>query len=145
MPVKFFEQEVSSKLKHRIALRSFLEAMIRERKPEVIEVLLDYIFCSDEALHQINVQFLNHDDYTDIITFDLSEKADVLQGEIYISVDRVEENARIFNVSYDDELHRVIFHGALHLCGLGDKTDAEQKIMRAAENQVLEAWKSSRA
>jgi rRNA maturation RNase YbeY len=139
---RFYEQDVSARLKQRRALGAFLEALIKARRPDIRTVDLRYIFCSDAYLHNINLQFLRHDDFTDIITFDLTDKPGNLQGEIYISVDRVAENAQIFNTSYDRELHRVIFHGAMHLCGLGDKSPAEQQAMRAAEDAALEAWYS---
>ena len=140
MSARFYEQEVSAKLKQKRALSVFLDDMVKMRLPHIKKVQLSYIFCSDAQLHGINLQFLKHDDFTDIITFDLREQPDELIGEIYISVERVTENARIFETTYDRELHRVIFHGALHLCGLGDKSPAEQKVMRAAEDAALESW-----
>lgn len=139
MPAGFFEQGVNAKLSRRRTLSHFLDELIRARRA-VSKVQLRYIFCSDEALHRINLQFLQHDTYTDIITFDLSEKPQELLGEIYISTERVAENAATFNTTYERELHRVIFHGALHLCGLRDKTSAEKKEMRAAEDAALAAW-----
>ena len=140
MSARFYEQDVSARLQQRRALSAFLDALVKARQPQLRKVQLRYIFCSDTELHKINLQFLQHDDFTDIITFDLRERPDDLIGEIYISVDRVAENAQTFKTSYDHELHRVIFHGALHLCGLGDKSPAEQKAMRAAENVALDAW-----
>ena len=98
---------------------------------------LTYIFCSDEYLLDINKQFLNHHYYTDIITFDLSEDKRQVTGEIYISIDRVRENAREFKTTFQKELLRVIFHGALHLCGFKDKTDKDQMLMRKAEDKYL--------
>jgi len=140
MPAHFFDQEVNSKLIQRRTLSHFLDEMIRNRKRMISKVKLNYIFCNDAILHNINLQFLNHDDYTDIITFDLSEKPGSLNAELYISVERVAENAKLFNTSYEMELHRVIFHGALHLCGLGDKTAEEKIAMRQAEDTVIEQW-----
>lgn len=99
---------------------------------------LQYVFCSDEYLHKINLEYLQHDDYTDIITFDLSEDKVVrVDGEIYISVDRVKSNASSLGVRFFDEVLRVIFHGALHLCGYGDKTPKEQYEMRRMEDKYL--------
>jgi rRNA maturation RNase YbeY len=98
---------------------------------------LQYIFCSDEYLLKINQQYLQHNYYTDIITFDLSEKGGPVSGEIYISVDRVKENASHFEVPFKQELLRVIFHGALHLCGYKDKTKKDQETMRKAEDKYL--------
>lgn len=140
MPSHFHEQDVQAKLRGRRALSRFLDELFRKRRPEIRKAKLTYIFMSDEDLHAINLQFLEHDDYTDIITFDLSEAPDEVVGEIYISVERVAENARKFETEYQRELHRVIFHGALHLCGLGDKKPEEQKKMRAAEDACLTEW-----
>lgn len=139
MPAKFSEQEVSSGLKNRRRLSQFLETLIREHMPHVGNANLQYIFCNDAFLLGINQQFLDHDTLTDIITFDLSESNDLL-GEIYISTERVRENAAIFKVPYQHELHRVIFHGALHLCGLRDKTPDEIAAMRAAEETCLQQY-----
>ena len=101
---------------------------------------LQYIFCSDDRLLEINKQFLNHDYYTDIITFNLSGANQPINAEIYISVDRVRENAGDFNSSVPMELHRVIFHGALHLCGYKDKTRKDQTEMRKMEDKYLEMY-----
>jgi rRNA maturation RNase YbeY len=88
---------------------------------------------------EINKKHLNHDFYTDIITFDLSETKSI-QGEIYISTDRVKDNANTFHTSFKEEIHRVIFHGVLHLCGLKDKTNKEQQQMRIAEQNALKLY-----
>lgn len=97
-----------------------------------------FIFCSDEYLLEINKQFLKHDYYTDIISFDLSEpKSALISGEIYISVDRVKENAKNMGLSFQEEVKRVLFHGALHLCGYRDKKKADIQQMRAKEDEYL--------
>lgn len=98
---------------------------------------LDYIFCSDEYLLEINQKFLQHDELTDIITFDLSEEKDVLIGEVYISVERVQDNALLFNTDANEELKRVVFHGALHLCGYMDKSRKDRAEMRTREDYYL--------
>lgn len=98
---------------------------------------LDYIFCSDEYLLGINQSYLQHDELTDIITFDLSEGGNEVVGEIYISVERVADNSLLFNTSFQDEFRRVVFHGALHLCGYKDKTKKEEAEMRAKETYYL--------
>ncbi|HYE54531.1 MAG TPA: rRNA maturation RNase YbeY [Chitinophagaceae bacterium] len=98
---------------------------------------ISYVFCSDEYLLNINRHHLEHDYYTDIITFDLSERKGAVIADVYVSVDRVRENASEFNKSFQDELLRVIFHGALHLAGLGDKSPRQQARMRAAEERYL--------
>ena len=100
-------------------------------------VSLDYIFCSDEYLLEINQNFLNHDDLTDIITFDLSDSKENLKGEIYISVERVLDNSLLFNSTFRDELARVVFHGALHLCGYKDKSKKELVEIREKEDYYL--------
>ena len=98
---------------------------------------LTYVFCDDEYLLDINRRFLNHDYYTDIVTFDLSEVPTDVIGEIYISVDRVRDNAESLGQPFSEELARVIFHGALHLCGLKDKLPQEISLMRAEEDRFL--------
>ena len=95
---------------------------------------INYVFCDDDYLHKINVGYLNHDTLTDIISFDYSE-GNLLQGDIFISIDRVRENALDFNVDFADELKRVIIHGVLHYCGYKDKTQAEEKAMRSKEDE----------
>jgi probable rRNA maturation factor len=97
---------------------------------------INYIFCSDEYLHKMNLDFLKHDTLTDIISFDYS-KGKELHGDIYISVDRVKENAMDFEVSFSTEMCRVLIHGVLHYCGYKDKTDEDEKGMRAKEDYYL--------
>ena len=107
--------------------------LISEKKTEGDIVL---IFCSDEYLLEINKKHLNHDYYTDIITFDYCVEK-IVSGDLYISIDRIKENAKTFNESFINELTRVVIHGVLHLCGYNDKTEADQKIMRNLENKYL--------
>lgn len=95
------------------------------------------VFCSDDYLLKVNQEYLDHDYYTDIITFDYSED-DFISGDLFISIDRVKENAEINNVSFLNELNRVVVHGTLHLCGYKDKSEEEEKRMRSKENQMLE-------
>ena len=95
-----------------------------------------YIFCNDEKILEVNREYLGHDYYTDVITFDYDED-DVVSGDIVISLDTVRSNAELFGKEYDDELHRVIIHGILHLCGINDKGPGEREIMEAAENKAL--------
>jgi rRNA maturation RNase YbeY len=97
---------------------------------------LNYIFCDDEYLHKINVEFLDHDTLTDIITFDYCVGNELI-SDVYISVERVRENAKEFSDSFEDELSRVLIHGLLHLCGYKDKTDEESALMRQKENYYL--------
>ena len=97
---------------------------------------ISYIFCSDEKILEINREYLDHDYYTDIITFDYTEK-NRISGDIFISIDTVKSNADEFKVSYEEELHRIIIHGILHLCGINDKGPGEREIMTQKENEAL--------
>ena len=97
---------------------------------------INYVFCDDDYLHKLNVEFLNHDTLTDIISFDYSV-GKIIQGDIFISIERVADNAKDFSVSFIDELNRVLVHGVLHYCGYKDKTEDEAKIMRTKENVYL--------
>ena len=101
---------------------------------------LNYIFMSDDALLEVNIEYLNHNTYTDIITFDNSEKEEMIEGDIFISVDRVKENAEKFKTSFENELVRVISHGVLHLSGYKDEKPEETKKMREAEEKALEYY-----
>lgn len=115
-------------------VRDWLSKVVDEEQKKTDQLV--YIFCDDKYLHKLNVQFLNHDTYTDVITFDES-LGNQLSGEIYISVERVKENASSFGVSFEEELHRVMVHGLLHLCGYKDKTEEETLEMRRKENYYL--------
>jgi|TARA_R110002012_G_scaffold28901_1_gene90054 rRNA maturation RNase YbeY len=97
---------------------------------------INYIFCDDHYLYKINLKFLDHDTYTDIISFDNSE-GEELNGDIFISTDRVTENAKEYNVDFSEELKRVMIHGILHLCGYGDKTESEAALMRQKEDEKI--------
>ncbi|OSZ79523.1 rRNA maturation RNase YbeY [Chitinophagaceae bacterium IBVUCB1] len=140
MPARFYEQEVTAKLKDKRKLSAFLDVLLHKHRKKLQKAQLTYIFCNDAYLLQINQQFLNHHTLTDIITFDLSETPEILTGEIYISTERVAENATKFGKAYADELHRVIFHGALHLCGFKDKTTTDREAMRRKEDQCLQQY-----
>lgn len=102
---------------------------------------ISYIFCSDEKILEINKQYLDHDYYTDIITFDYSE-GDFISGDIFISLDTVQTNSEKFNTDYQEEIYRVIIHGILHLCGINDKGPGEREYMTECENKALEHLKS---
>ncbi len=138
MAVQFSEHEVKVGLKNRTRLKGFVEELF-EREEQGLHNL-QYVFCTDEYLLQINQEFLQHDTYTDIVTFELSDDPEVTEGEIYISIDRVKENAALFGVTINYELHRVIFHGALHLCGYKDKTKKEEQLMREKEDEYLKRY-----
>ena len=98
---------------------------------------LTYIFCSDEYLHKINVQYLEHDTLTDIITFDNADEDGTIEGDIFVSVERVKENAESLGISFEDELHRVMIHGVLHLMGFPDSTPQLKEAMRREEDKCL--------
>ena len=100
---------------------------------------INYIFCDDEYLHKINVEYLDHDTLTDIISFDYTV-GNVLQGDIFISVERVQDNANDFNVSFEDELKRVLSHGVLHYCGYKDKSVEDEALMRAKEDEKMQMF-----
>jgi probable rRNA maturation factor len=138
MPVQFFFEGVSVTLAERNKLKAFLIDLFKKKRTSLSN--LTYIFCSDEYLLNINKQFLQHDYYTDIITFNLAPAGQPIEGEIYISIDRVADNAKSEGVSRKEELHRVIFHGALHLLGHRDKSKKDQKMMSKAENKCLKAY-----
>jgi rRNA maturation RNase YbeY len=130
--VSFHTADKQLTLKNKTQLKEFI-ANIFDHEGVVLKKL-DYVFCSDEYLLQINNDFLQHDYYTDIITFPLSDKDQPIEGEIYVSLDRVKDNALQHNVSVLDETLRVLFHGALHLCGYGDKTAKQIIVMRSKED-----------
>lgn len=135
MAIHFFEEDIKLKIKKKLALKKWLKFTVEKEKKSVSE--LNYIFCSDEYLLEMNVSYLNHDTLTDIITFDNSEEANVITGDIFISIERVIENAKKFEVAFEDELHRVMVHGVLHLIGYKDKKKEEKEKMRAKENYYL--------
>lgn len=132
--VCFFFQDVKVNLTNRSGLKRYIQSIFKMEGKKLESI--NYIFCTDKALLGINRQYLKHDFYTDIVTFDLSE-TDSIQAEIYISVDRLRENARQLGVSFRSELHRVIFHGVLHLCGYKDKSKEEKAKMRRKEDFYL--------
>jgi probable rRNA maturation factor len=129
----FFEHPVT--LRHRRLLQQFIVRLFRSEGKKLEH--LNYIFCSDEKVLDINKTYLKHDYYTDIITFELQGKNEPVQGDIFISVERVKDNAIQLSQTQTRELHRVIFHGALHLCGYRDKSAKEEKLMRAKEDHYL--------
>ncbi|RYD78391.1 MAG: rRNA maturation RNase YbeY [Sphingobacteriales bacterium] len=135
MPVKFFEEDIKYTLKNKTLVKQWITETIVAEGYQLKE--LNYIFCSDTYLLDINKQYLNHDTYTDIITFDNSETPRLIVGDIFISIDRIRENALKFEVSDTDELHRVIIHGALHLLGYMDKKPADKKNMTLKEDLYL--------
>jgi rRNA maturation RNase YbeY len=138
MTISFNKADATATLSNRVALKSFIEKNVKKEGYTIDS--LTYVFCSDKYLLKINKDFLSHDYYTDIISFDLSEIPGQLIGEVYISVDRVRDNAKTHGTSLKEELHRVIFHGALHFCGYKDKKPADTKKMREMEDAWLSAY-----
>lgn len=126
---------------HKTQLKNFIELLFKKEKKELNNIT--YIFCSDEFLLNINQQFLNHDYYTDIITFSYSSKNEPIEAEAYISIDRVKDNAKQLGTTFFTEIERVVFHGALHLCGYKDKQQKDILLMRKAENKYLAQYRKT--
>ena len=118
----------------------WLNEIARSHQKNILEI--NYIFCSDDYLLNVNREYLNHDYYTDIITFDNSEDSTNLESDIFISLDRVEENATELQKTFENELLRVMSHGLLHLCGFKDKSDSDAAIMREQEDSSLILWEN---
>lgn len=134
--IYFFNQDVPFVLKNKNKIKQWISDVASEFGNKIGEI--NFVFCSDDFLLEINQKFLNHSTYTDIISFDYSQaKNKIISGEIYISVPRVKENAYNLKQSFSDEMHRVIIHGILHFCGLKDKKEAEKNVMRQKENECL--------
>ena len=127
---------------NRSKLKTFLVRRLK-KEGKTIEAI-NYIFCTDEYLMEINRQFLDHHTYTDIITFELSHKEQPLLADIYISIDRIKDNAATFRTTFKRELHRVIFHGALHLMGFKDKKKEDADVMKMMEEKFLNRYFVSR-
>lgn len=145
IPIYFHSQNISFTPKKKNSLRQWFQAVAFKEKTELKEV--NFIFCNDEYLLQLNKTFLNHNTYTDIITFDYSEKTAPrksskenqlsLMGDIFISIERIKENALKFNTNFESELHRVMVHGILHLIGYKDKSKKDKLLMTQKENFYL--------
>ena len=133
-PISFFIENINYRLIDKHKLKAWISNACTSEKAKIESII--YIFSDDEFIHQINKDYLRHNTYTDIITFDLSEK-DTLDGEIYISLERVKDNAQKFEVKFVDEIHRVMIHGVLHLLGYNDKTPSQQRKMKAKEDFYL--------
>lgn len=132
-----FNYELDFSLEQEDTYASWIETIVESENKILGEI--SYIFCDDDFLHNINMQYLNHDTLTDIISFDYTE-GDVISGDIFISVERVEDNANDFNVTFDEELKRVLAHGILHYCGYKDKSDSDALVMRAKEEEKIKLF-----
>ena len=129
-----FNYETDFKLENESVISGWITGVIKSEGFKEDEI--NYVFCDDEYLHKLNVEFLNHDTLTDIISFDYSV-GKIIQGDIFISIERVVDNAKDFDVSFNDELRRVIVHGILHYCGYKDKSEDDAIVMRGKENYYL--------
>lgn len=140
--IHFHFQSKAFSLKNRRLLKQYILDLFKSegRSAEAV----NYIFCTDDFLLEVNRQYLNHDFYTDIVTFDLSAKDGKIVSDIFISIDRVRENSTLYKVTFVRELHRVIFHGALHLVGYKDKSAKQTKQMRLKEDEYLNSYLVSR-
>lgn len=136
--IRFFNEDVDYKLPHKQKTRQWLTQQTSQEGYRIGE--LNYIFCSDEYVLQVNRDYLQHDYYTDIITFDQREEDDKLEGDIFISVDRVADNAQQLGIAPELEMRRVLAHGLLHLCGYGDKSEAEATAMRQHEENWINVF-----
>ncbi len=135
--ILYFKEDIDFDLPSETRLEAWIKATIATEQAKLQQ--LSYIFCSDTYLHQLNVEYLDHDTLTDVISFPYAEPPNI-QGDIFISIDRIRENAATFGVAFEQELLRVMSHGLLHFCGYGDKTEAEAQLMRTKENEALERW-----
>ncbi|MFC4267927.1 rRNA maturation RNase YbeY [Polaribacter marinivivus] len=133
-----FNYETPFELPNEIQTQEWIQKVVADNGFEIGEI--NYVFCDDNYLHKLNVEFLNHDTLTDIISFD-NTLGKLISGDIFISIERVEENAKDFKVSFENELHRVMIHGVLHYMGFKDKSDDDKIKMRNAENAALSLLK----
>lgn len=138
--IHFFSEEIDFVIKQKGLLRQWITDAAKAEDFRIGE--LSFIFCDDEYLLSVNKQFLDHDTYTDIVTFDHSEEEDRLAGDIFISIDRVRDNAATYGISEAEELRRVMIHGVLHLCGYLDKEPADKKQMTQMEDHYLDILRS---
>ncbi|OGS80914.1 MAG: rRNA maturation RNase YbeY [Flavobacteria bacterium RIFCSPLOWO2_12_FULL_31_7] len=132
-----FNYESDFTLEQEDVFASWIETILKSENKILGEI--SYIFCDDDYLHNINVQYLNHDTLTDIISFDYTE-GDVISGDIFVSIERVIDNAKDFNVTFEEELKRVLAHGVLHYCGYKDKSDADALLMRSKEEEKIKLF-----
>eukprot|EP01136_Pigoraptor_vietnamica_P011844 Opistho-1_new@51159 len=136
--INFHSESIDFKVANPIKTKRWLKSVIEAEGFELSEI--NYVFCDDDYLHKINVEYLDHDTLTDIITFDNSEDETLIEGDIFVSIERITDNAQDFKTSFEHEFRRVIVHGILHLCGYFDKTDEDEKQMRAKEDHYISLW-----
>jgi probable rRNA maturation factor len=133
--INFHNQDISFKVPKPLRTKRWIQEVIKLERKRLAH--LNYIFCSDEYLFRINEQYLKHRTFTDIITFDNSDDRTVIEGDIFISVERVKDNALSLKADFDEELHRVLIHGVLHLAGHSDKSASAKLLMRKKEDAYL--------
>ena len=136
--IRFFYEDVHEILNNPQQTIEWIERIVENEGKQITHI--NYIFCSDEYLHNLNLKHLNHDFYTDVITFDLSNEARTIEADIFISIDRVEENSKSLKNHFDHELHRVMIHGVIHLLGYNDKSEEDKHVMRKKEDSCLSLY-----
>ncbi len=137
--ITYFSEDIVFRLPHKRQITAWVKKCIQAESYSL--TVLNFIFCTDDYLLQINKQYLCHDYYTDIITFNQSEEENTVEGDIFISIDRVRDNASALQTEFGRELQRVLIHGVLHLCGYNDHSDADKHLMREKENFYLQLLK----
>ena len=133
--IVFFNEDIDFKFQGKNKFKAWLKKVADKEGFNINN--LNYIFCSDEYLHKINLAYLDHDTYTDIITFDNSEEESTIEGDIFVSIERVRENSQTLNTIFEEEVKRVIVHGLLHLCGYNDHTPEDKAEMRRLETEYI--------
>ena len=133
--INFFNEDIDFRFKDRNKFKVWLKKVAEKEGFRITD--LNYIFCSDQYLHKINLEYLNHDTYTDIITFDNSEDETTIEGDIFVSIERVTDNSDTLNTHFEEEIRRVIVHGLLHLCGYDDHSINDKAEMRRLESDYI--------
>lgn len=136
--ILFHKEDIRFQLKNKRLIKAWIKSIAAQNNKKIGEI--NYIFMTDEALLKINKEYLNHDTYTDIITFDNSEGGEIIDSDIYISIERIKENATNLSVEFETELKRVLIHGILHLCGFKDKSEQDTLLMRQKEEDALKIY-----
>lgn len=136
--IVFFNEDIDFKFQHKNLLKKWLKKVAETEGFKMKN--LNYIFCSDEYLHKINVEYLEHDTYTDIITFDNSEEESDIEGDIFVSIERIKDNSQKLKTAFEDEFKRVLVHGLLHLCGYDDHSDEDELMMRNKEDFYIQQF-----
>ena len=133
--INFFNEDIDFKFKDKNNFKVWLKKVAEKEGFRITD--LNYIFCSDQYLHKVNLEYLNHDTYTDIITFDNSEDESTIEGDIFVSIERITDNSKTLNTPFDEEIKRVIVHGLLHLCGYDDHSIEDKTEMRRLESEYI--------